>query len=320
MLDPHEIIHSELADRYTLEGELGRGGMATVFLARDRKHDRRVALKVIHPELVHGIGPKRFEREIRITSSLQHPHIVPLLDSGVAGDLPYYVAPYIEGESLRDRLRRGRLSIDEALRFASDVASALDYAHRIGIVHRDVKPANILISDGQAIVADFGIARAISGSDETTLTATGTTVGTLAYMSPEQVTGKKDLDGRADLYSLACVLYETIAGRPPFVPSTSENLLKSHMFETPAALTTLRPEVPKSVERAVSQALEKLPENRQRSVADFASALEGAEEGVTLASLLWNRALAVLPNRFFIAVVGVLIVVEALALARGCAA
>ncbi|UCF21116.1 MAG: serine/threonine protein kinase [Gemmatimonadota bacterium] len=273
--DPHEILHAELADRYTLEEELGRGGMATVYRAHDRKHDRRVAIKVIHPELAEGIGPKRFEREIRTTATLQHPHIVPLLDSGTAGDLLYYVAPFIEGKSLRDFIRAGDIPIETAIKIACDVAEALDYAHRNGIVHRDIKPENIMISDGQAVVTDFGIARAMNDSLTTALTESGTVVGTLVYISPEQLSGQRDIDGRADVYSLGCVLYEMLTGRPPFL-GDSATLMKAHMLEAPAPLGAVVANVSAGIERVVMSALEKRPDSRPVSAAEFAAALTRA--------------------------------------------
>jgi serine/threonine-protein kinase len=275
MGDPHEILHNELSDRYTLEDELGRGGMATVYLAHDKKHDRRVAIKVIHPELIEGIGPKRFEREIKTTATLQHPHIVPLLDSGVAGDLLYYVAPFIDGESLRQVIRGGRLPLETVIKIACEVAQALDYAHRQGIVHRDIKPENIMISDGQAIVTDFGVARPMGESLTTPLTESGTTVGTLVYISPEQLTGERDIDGRADIYSLGCVLYEMLAGRAPFVGDSSA-LMKQHLLEKPAPLSDIAAHVPPGIALAVMRALEKQPDKRPSTAAVLAADLTKA--------------------------------------------
>lgn len=291
MRDPHEVLNAELSEQYALEDELGRGGMASVFLAHDRKHHRRVAIKVIHPELLQGTGPRRFEQEIRITAGLRHPHILPLLDSGVAGELLYYVTPYVEGETLQDRLRRdGRLPIDEAVLIAADVAAALEHAHRQEIVHRDIKPANILLSEGHAIVADFGLARAFQSSGDATLTAEGTVMGTVAYISPEQATGVRDVDGRTDVYSLGCVLYEMIAGRPPFVAKLPEKLLKLHMFKQPASLSSLRDGVPPALDRATMQALEKSPANRQPSATAFLAALQAYDREPT-GPLAWLRRL-----------------------------
>src|SRR2546429_3763323 len=214
--DERDRFCAALADHYAIERELGHGGMAIVYLARDVKHDRPVALKVLRPELAASVGAERFLREIQVRAHLTHPNILPLLDSGRADDLLYYVTPYVEGESLRSRLDRERqLPVAEAVRLAASVAGALDYAHRHQIVHRDIKPENILLEDGQAVVADFGIARALHAAENAKLTETGVAVGTVAYMSPEQATGE-EFDGRSDIYSLGCVLYEMLAGEPPF--------------------------------------------------------------------------------------------------------
>src|SRR5437016_7750729 len=214
-------LQAALADRYTIERELGRGGMATVYLAQDRKHHRQVAIKVLKPELAAALGPERFLREIDTAARLNHPYILPLHDSGEAEGFLYYVMPYIEGESLRDRLKReGQLPLDDALRIALEVASALSHAHSHDVVHRDIKPENILLSGGEAVVADFGIARAITQAAGTRLTGTGVPVGTPGYMSPEQATGGARLDGRSDVDSRACVLYEMLAGEPPFAGPT----------------------------------------------------------------------------------------------------
>src|SRR5262245_12922525 len=218
MPHPVAILREALADRYAFERELGRGGMATVYLARDLRHDRPVALKVLHPELANSLGPERFLREIKLAARLQHPHILTVLDSGETAGRLWFTMPYVEGESLRDRLRRERqLPVEDALRIAREAAQALQYAHGHGIVHRDIKPENLLLTeDGNTLVADFGIARSLgSGSDEK-LTETGLVVGTPAYMSPEQAAGDKGLDARTDVYSLAAVLYEMLAGEPPF--------------------------------------------------------------------------------------------------------
>ncbi len=215
MADLLERLHAALAPRYRVLRELGAGGMAVVFLAEDLRHRRQVALKVLLPELATEIGPGRFLREIETAAGFNHPHILPLHDSGDAGGLLYYVMPYVEGESLRDRLTREKqLPLDDALQIAREVADALCYAHGLGVVHRDIKPENILVQGGHAVVADFGIAWALTAAARGTLTATGIAVGTPAYMSPEQATGSRDLDGRSDLYSLGCVLYEMLAGQP----------------------------------------------------------------------------------------------------------
>ena len=226
MADLREPLQSGLADRYRLERELGRGGMATVFLAHDLRHDRPVAFKVLHPDLAATLGPERFQREIRTTARLQHPHILPVLDSGEAAGQLWYTMPYVEGESLRDRLRReGQLPLDDALQISREVADALGYAHSQEIVHRDIKPENILLSRDHALVADFGIARALQAADAEHLTVTGLAVGTPAYMSPEQADGRSSIDGRSDLYSLACVLYEMLTGEAPYTGRTPQAVI-----------------------------------------------------------------------------------------------
>ncbi len=265
-----------MRDRYTIERELGRGGMAVVFLAHDQKHHRRVAIKVLRPELAAGLGPDRFLREIQIGAGLSHPHILPLFDSGQAGAALYYVMPYVEGESLRDRLvRDGPLPVTDALRIAGQVASALAYAHGRGVVHRDIKPENILLAGEEAVVADFGIARAISAAGGDHLTQTGIAMGTPAYMSPEQALGSGEVDGRSDIYSLGCVLYEMLAGTPPFRGATAQAVLAGH-FATPApSVRGMREAVPEAVERVILAALAKDPADRFASAADMAAALAG---------------------------------------------
>ena len=265
-----------MRDRYKIEREVGRGGMAVVFLAHDVKHHRRVAVKVLRPELAAGLGPDRFLREIQIGAGLSHPHILPLFDSGQAGSSLYYVMPYVEGESLRDRLiREGQLPLADALRIADQVASALAYAHGRGVVHRDVKPENILLSGGEAVVADFGIARAISAAGGDHLTQTGIAMGTPAYMSPEQALGSAEVDGRSDIYSLGCVLYEMLAGAPPFRGATPQAVLAGH-FATPApAVRGARGAVPEAVERVIMAALAKDPADRFATAAELAEALAG---------------------------------------------
>ena len=249
--------------------------MATVFAARDVRMDRDVAIKVLHPDLAAALGAERFQREIQIAGHLTHPHILALYDSGAADGLLYYVMPFVKGESLRHRLDRDRqLAIDEALRISMEVASALDYAHRQGIVHRDIKPENILLEEGHAIVADFGIARAIGKLGEAKLTQTGMTLGTATYMSPEQAAAEKDLDGRSDIYSLACVTYEMLAGQPPFTGPNSASIAARHALDTAPSLTIMRRTVPDEVEEAVFQALAKAPVDRYESAGDYADALE----------------------------------------------
>ena len=270
--------------------------MATVYLAEDLKHARQVAVKVLRPELVtSGAEAARFLREIRIAANLSHPQIVPVHDSGERDGFLYFVMPYIGGESLRQRLaREGRLPVPEALVIARSVALALDYAHRQNVIHRDVKPENILLHEGQAVVADFGIARAITAAAADDLTARGLTVGTPAYMSPEQAAAERELDGRSDLYSLACVVYETLTGEPPFAGGSAQKTLSRHLVEPPLPLRQRRPTVPEQVERAVLRALAKEPENRFAGTAEFAAALT-APTAEYAAAHRPERFVAVLP-------------------------
>src|SRR5438309_6734610 len=261
-------LQSAVGDAYHIERELGRGGMATVYLAQDLKHHRPVAIKVLNPELAGALGPERFLREIEIAARLNHPHILALIDSGEADGFLYYVMPYVEGESLRERLKReGQLPLEEALRIAREVASALSHAHSHDVVHRDIKPENILISGGEAVVADFGIARAIVAAGAETLTDTGLAVGTPGYMSPEHATGAMRLDGLSDVYSLGCVLYEMLAGHPPFLGTTAQEILARHSLDAVPPLRTIRPELPPALERVVLKALAKSPVDRWRSPA-----------------------------------------------------
>jgi pimeloyl-ACP methyl ester carboxylesterase len=263
-----------LRARYRIEGELGRGGMATVYRATDLRHDRPVAIKVLKPELCELIGADRFLREIRLTARLDHPHIVSLLDSGEVGGLFYSVMPFVDGESLRDRLDRvGQLKIQDAVEIAREVANALHFAHRSGIVHRDIKPANILLSDGHARVADFGIARVVTAAEGDALTKTGMAVGTPAYMSPEQGAGQRDLDGRTDIYSLGCVLYEMLAGQTPFAGSTPRQVLARHALDPPPPLRTVRDTVPEALENIIATALAKTPTDRYGTAGEFEAAL-----------------------------------------------
>jgi Tol biopolymer transport system component/tRNA A-37 threonylcarbamoyl transferase component Bud32 len=267
-------LTAALGGRYRVERELGAGGMATVYLADDVRHDRRVAIKVLRPDLAAALGAERFLREIRTTASLRHPHIVPLYDSGAGDGTVYYIMPFVEGESLRDRLHRERqLPVDDALRIAAEVADALSYAHGRSVIHRDIKPENILLESGHAVVADFGIAQAIDAAGGERLTQTGVAVGTPAYMSPEQAAGEKDLDARSDVYALACVLYEMLAGQPPFTGPTAESVVHQHLLAAPPAVTQLRPAVPASVVTALQRALSKAPADRFASVSQFAEAI-----------------------------------------------
>ena len=298
-----ERLAAALSRSYRIDRELGQGGMATVYLAHDLKHDRQVAVKVLRPEIGAALGAERFLLEIKTTANLRHPHIVPLYDSGevrlgpaAAGDGPqtllYYVMPWVEGESLRDRLTRDKqLPIDEALRIAGEVADALSYAHARGVIHRDIKPENILLEGGHAAVADFGIARAVSAAGGARITQTGMSVGTPMYMSPEQAAGESDIDGRSDLYSLACVLYEMLGGQAPFTGPTAAAITRQHLIAEPPPITNLRPAVPAAVVDALQRALSKVPADRFNPVAQFAAAIgPGAIGGaVTAQSPLTRR-------------------------------
>jgi serine/threonine-protein kinase len=279
-------LQASFADRYRIERELGQGGMATVYLAHDVRHDRKVAVKVLRPELAAVIGAERFLSEIKTTANLQHPHIVPLFDSGtvdvaassrdsrLATQL-YYVMPFIEGVSLRDRiLREHQLPVHESIRIAAEVASALDYAHRHGVIHRDIKPENILLHDGRALVADFGIALAVSTAG-TRMTETGMSLGTPHYMSPEQAMGEREITARSDVYALGCITYEMLVGEPPFTGPTAQAIIARVMTEEPRSLTGQRKSIPDEVEAAVFTALEKLPADRFATAAEFAAALTG---------------------------------------------
>ncbi|MGD2122912.1 MAG: protein kinase [Gemmatimonadota bacterium] len=273
-MEHEERLKAALADRYAIQREIGSGGMATVYLAQDLKHNRQVAMKVLKPELAAIVGTERFLREIETAANLTHPHILPLHDSGEVDGFLFYVMPYVGGESLRARLEREKqLPVEDALRISQEVADALSYAHSRGVVHRDVKPANILLEAGHAVVADFGIARAVDEAGGTKLTGTGMAVGTPAYMSPEQAAGSQELDGRSDLYSLGCVLYEMLAGEPPFTGPTRESLIHQHLTGEPAKIVERRPAVSGQVAAALERALSKTPADRFNSVALFAEAL-----------------------------------------------
>ena len=270
-----ERLSTALADRYRLERELGQGGMATVYLAQDLKHDRKVALKVLKPELAAVLGADRFVVEIKTTASLQHPHILPLFDSGTADGFLFYVMPFIEGETLRDKLNREtQLGVDEAVRIAIDVADALHYAHSQGIIHRDIKPENILIQNGRPMVADFGIALAVSAAAGGRMTETGLSLGTPHYMSPEQATADKEISGRSDVYSLASVLYEMLAGQPPHLGGSAQQIIMKIIAEPVQHVTALRKSVPPNVGAAIARALEKLPADRFQGAQPFAEALK----------------------------------------------
>ena len=268
-------LTESLADRYTLDREIGRGGMATVYLARDVKHQRQVAVKVLDPELGAVVGAERFLAEIKVTANLQHPNLLPLFDSGEAGGLLFYVMPFVDGESLRVRLdREKQLPVDEAVRIAVAVANALAYAHTQGVIHRDLKPENILIQAGQPVVADFGIALAVSKAGGQRVTQTGLSLGTPQYMSPEQATGDRTVDGRTDIYSLGAMTYEMLTGEPPHVGTTAQAIVAKLMTEDVRPLTVLRRNVPAHVDAAVRHALEKLPADRFATAGDFAAALQ----------------------------------------------
>jgi tetratricopeptide (TPR) repeat protein len=291
-MDQVDRLRSALADRYELDREIGAGGMAHVYLAHDRQHDRDVAIKVLRPELAAALGTERFLREIRIEARLQHPHILPLYDSGAADGFLYYVMPYVEGETLRERLRREKqLPLEDALQITREVAEALSYAHAHDVVHRDIKPANILLSGTHALVADFGIAKAISEADDESLTQTGIAVGTPEYMSPEQGSGEHGVDLRADIYALGCVLYEMLAGEPPFTGRTAQSILARHRQDTPSPLHVVRPGLPPGLEESVERALAKIPADRFPTADAFAASLVS---GKTTARLRhWRRPLGV---------------------------
>ena len=274
MTDTLTRLTAAIADKYTIERELGQGGMATVYLAEDLRHQRKVAVKVVHPELAAVLGAERFLSEIHVTAALQHPHILPLFDSGQADGQLYYVMPFVDGESLRNRLNRERqLPIDEAVRLAREVASALDYAHRKGVVHRDIKPENILLHDGQAVVADFGIALAVTNAGGGRMTQTGLSLGTPQYMSPEQATGERDIDARSDVYSLAAVTYEMLTGQAPFTGPTAQAIVAKVITTDPVGLVAQRKLIPDYVEGAVLKALEKVPADRFATAAEFSRSL-----------------------------------------------
>jgi serine/threonine protein kinase len=269
-----DSLAAALAGRYTIERLVGEGGMAKVYLARDLRHNRRVALKVLRPDLGAVLGVDRFQAEIQVTANLQHPNLLPLFDSGAAGELLFYVMPFVEGETLRHRIdREKQLPVDEAIRIATAVAAGLDYAHRKGVIHRDLKPENILIQDGQPVVADFGIALAISNAGGARITQTGLSLGTPQYMSPEQATGDRVIDGRTDIYSLAAVLYEMLTGEPPHTGTTAQAIIARVLTEKPRSIRVTRPSVPEHVEAAVDRALEKFPADRFENAKAFSDAL-----------------------------------------------
>lgn len=295
----HKGLEDALAKSYRLDRELGRGGMATVYLAHDIRHNRRVALKVLHPELGHSIGPERFLREIQLAARLNHPHIVPLFDSGEAGGYLYYVMPVVDGETLRDRLlREGQLAVEEALSLVRGIAAALDYAHRQNIVHRDIKPENVMLQDGEAVVMDFGIGKAVSGAADDTLTQTGMVVGTPAYVSPEQASGETRIDGRSDQYSLACVLYEMLSGKKPFAGPTAQAVISKRFSEPVPSLRSVVASTPDEVETALLKALSMNADERFPTTMEFARALVATHMSTPDGSPLsanQGKSIAVLP-------------------------
>jgi serine/threonine protein kinase/Tfp pilus assembly protein PilF len=299
---PLERIRDALSETYTIDRELGRGGMATVYLAQDTKHERLVALKVLHPDLAASLGPERFLREIKLAARLNHPHILPLHDSGETSGFLYYVMPYVEGESLRERLdRESQLTVEEAVHHGRAIASALDYAHRHGVVHRDIKPENVMLYEGEAMVMDFGIAKAVSAGSET-LTQTGMMVGTPAYVSPEQAAGETNLDGKSDQYSLACVVYEMITGERPFSGATPQAIMAKRFSETPRPLRAVRSDVPESVDKAVTKAMSTDATRRYATTAQFGQALASGNVStptdtatVPVANVSQAKSVAVLP-------------------------
>jgi len=278
--NPIAELNAALPDHYVIDRELGRGGMALVYLARDTRHERFVALKTLRPEIAIALGRERFLREIKLAARLQHPNILPVYDSGDAGGTLYYVMPFVEGESLRDRLdREPQLPIDDALQIAREVAEALAYAHDHDVVHRDIKPENIMMSGGHAIVTDFGIARAVSAAGGDKLTQTGLAIGTPAYMPPEQASGSGHVDRRSDIYSLACVLYETLAGQPPFTGPTAHAIMARHSLDAVPRLKIVRDAIPDDLEVVIERALEKVPADRYQTSGEFAKALTTASTG-----------------------------------------
>jgi eukaryotic-like serine/threonine-protein kinase len=294
-----ERLTAALADRYRIDRELGAGGMATVYLAHDLKHDRDVALKVVRSEVAESLARQRFVREIRLAARLNHPHILPLYDSGEAGEFLFFVMPVIQGQTLRDRLKQeGHLSVESAVRIATEIADALDYAHRNDVVHRDIKPENILLHEGHAVVADFGIGKAIvvAATDSATFTQIGVTVGTPAYMSPEQAAGE-ELDGRSDLFALGCVMYEMLTGDVAFTGPTAQAVIAKRFVHTPPEISAVRPTVPPSIGQAVSRLLSKEPADRHATGAQVIVALTSAPVAVQPAPVRVadETSIAVLP-------------------------
>ena len=293
-MDERSTLATALSNRYEIDREIGRGGMATVYLARDVRHDRRVAVKVLHPDLAAALGAERFLAEIKTTANLQHPHILPLHDSGEADGLLYYVMPFVEGETLRDRLTREKmLPIEDSVRIITETLGALDYAHRHGVIHRDVKPENILLHDGSALVADFGIALAVTAAAGPRMTQTGLSLGTPQYMSPEQAMGERTIDGRADVYACGAILYEMLTGDPPFTGSTMQAIVAKVITEKPSPPSTVRTTVSARVEAAILTALAKSPADRFSTAAKFAEALDRATSDPDVATAAGSERTAV---------------------------
>ena len=302
-------LQAGLGDRYKVEREVGRGAMATVFLAHDVKHERSVALKVLRPELAINLGAERFLREIKLIAQLQHPHILPLYDSGECGGLLYYVSPYVGSENLRHRMHRDmQMPVEEAIRLVREVADALAYAHQHGIVHRDIKPENILLLDDHAVIADFGIARAIRMSGGHRLSEPGITIGTPTYMSPEQAGGDIMLDGRSDIYSLGCVLFETLTGVPPFVGTSDRQILAGHFTAPPPAASGIRSGLSEALDSIIMKALAKNPAERFQTADDFGKALERRSERIPVAAATPSSHV-VLSRRTLGAIIGALLIV-----------
>ena len=314
-----DLLAAALADRYRIEREVGQGGMATVYLADDLRHDRKVAIKVLRPELAAVIGAERFLREIKTIAHLQHPHILGLIDSGEVNGTAYYVMPFVEGESLRDRLNREKqLPISDAVRFATEVASALDYAHRHGVIHRDIKPENVMLHDGSALVTDFGIALAVSSAGGSRMTETGMSLGTPHYMSPEQAMGEREITARSDVYALGAMTYEMLSGEPPFSGPTAQAIVAKVLTEEPRPLIPKRHSIPPEVEEAVLTALEKLPADRFGSAAEFATALRAGKTERRKDGTRGRGSPSVLPSfRPSVVLVGLVLLLVAFLLGRG---
>ncbi len=320
-MDARDRLNEALGDRYRLEEEIGRGGMAIVYRARDLRHERYVAFKVLLPEVAAAVGPDRFLREVELAAGLTHPSILPVFDSGQVDDLLYYVMPYVDGESVRDRIDHdGLFPLTEALQIVREVADGLDFAHRHGVVHRDVKPGNVLLTEGHSYIADFGVALPIGPEAEEHLTRTGLAIGTPAYMSPEQASGERTIDGRSDVYGLGCVLYEMLSGSLPFEGPTPQSILVRRLTEDAAPIRTLRREVPPNIEQALTRAMARDPDDRYATAAEFKDAL-APEAGVvqTLASIgrrLEHRAREMFrPHPVAVPVIAVLVVGAIAALA-----